>query len=163
MAGKIRVFGPGCEATAAKRVALDVDAGAENDRHFLLDAFLAHGLAHLVDELGIPGAGQAGRRREAGGRHGIVQIGFAGAGRQGFAQSVRAIGDHVAGDAFGFDALQMPGVAAGRQGGFLFKGQVVDGGIGIAAHGTSFMRFVVFGSRFVGEPTTNRLVGTLSK
>ena len=163
MAGKIRVFGPVFEATAAKRVALDVDAGAENDRHFLLDAFLAHGLAHLVDELGIPGAGQAGRRREAGGRHGIVQIGFAGAGRQGFAQSVRAIGDHVAGDAFGFDALQMPGVAAGRQGGFLFKGQVVDGGIGIAAHGTSFMRFVVFGSRLVGEPTTNRLVGTLSK
>ena len=134
MAGQIRVFGPIFEAAAAERIALDVDAGTEDDGHLLLDAFLRHGLADLVDELGVPGAGQAGRRREASGRHGIVQIGFAGAGCQGFAQSVRAIGDHVAGDALGFDALQMPGVAAGGEGRLLFEGQVVDGRISGVAH-----------------------------
>ena len=57
MAGQIWVFGPVFEAAAAERVALDVDAGAEDDGHLLLDAFLAHGFAHPVDELGVPGAG----------------------------------------------------------------------------------------------------------
>ena len=57
MAGQIRVFGPVFEAAAAERVALDVDAGTEDDGHLLLDAFLAHGFAHPVDELGVPGAG----------------------------------------------------------------------------------------------------------
>ena len=115
MAGQIRIFGPVFEATAAERVALDVDAGAENHGHLLLNAFLGHGLAHLVDEFRIPGAGQARGRREAGCRHGVVQIGFTGAGCQGLAQAVGAVGDHVARNALGFHALQMPCVAAGGQ------------------------------------------------
>ena len=163
MAGQIRVFGPVFEAAAAERVALDVDAGPEDDGHLLLDAFLGHGLAHPVDELRVPGAGQAGSRRETGGRHGIVQIGLAGAGRQRLAQAVGAVGDHVAWDAFGLDALQVPGVRAGRQGRLLLKGQVVDGGIGIVAHGASFMEFVALGTELIDESATNRLVGTLSK
>ena len=134
MAGQIRVFGPIFEAAAAERIALDVDAGTEDDGDLLLDAFLRHGLADLVDEFRVPGAGQAGRRREAGGGHGVVQVGFAGAGCQGFAQSVRTVGDHVAGNAFGFHTLQMPGVAAGGEGRLLFEGQVVDGRISGVAH-----------------------------
>ena len=134
MAGQIRVFGPIFEAAAAERIALDVDSGTEDDGHLLLDAFLRHGLADLVDEFRVPGAGQAGRRREAGGGHGVVQVGFAGAGCQGFAQSVRTVGDHVAGNAFGFHTLQMPGVAAGGEGRLLFEGQVVDGRISGVAH-----------------------------
>ena len=134
MAGQIRVFGPIFEAAAAERIALDVDSGAEDDGHLLLDAFLRHGLADLVDEFRVPGAGQAGCRREAGGGHGVVQVGFAGAGCQGFAQSVGAVGDHVAGNAFGFHTLQVPGVAAGGEGRLLFEGQVVDGRISGVAH-----------------------------
>lgn len=116
MAGEIRVFGPVFETAAAERVALDVDAGSQNDGHLFLDALLGHRLADLVDEFRIPGAGQASRRREAGGGHGVVQIGFAGAGGQGFPEAVGAVSDHVAWDAFGLHALQMPGVAARGEG-----------------------------------------------
>ena len=113
MAGQIRVFGPVFEAAAAKRVALDVHAGTENYGNLLLNAFFGHGFADLVDEFRIPRAGQARGRREAGGGHGVVQIDFAGGGRIGLAQAVGAVGDHVAGNALGFNALQMPSVAAG--------------------------------------------------
>ena len=72
--------------------------------------------------------------RPAAGGNGVVQVGFAGAGCQGFAQSVGAVGDHVAGNAFGFHTLQVPGVAAGGEGRLLFEGQVVDGRISGVAH-----------------------------
>ena len=146
MAGQVRVLGPIFEAAAAERVALDVDGGGPDHGHLLLDALLGHRLADLVDEFRVPGAGQAGRRREAGGGHGVVEIGLAGAGGQGLAQAVGAVGDHVAGNALGFNALQMPGVAAGSQGCLLFKRQVIDGRIGAFAH--TFLFRIVFLSSY---------------
>ena len=152
-------------SAAAERGALDVDAGAEDDGDLLLDAFLAHGFADLADEFGVPGAGQACGGREASCGHGGVEVGFAGVGCQRLAQAVGAVGDHVAGDAFGFDALQMPGVAAGGQGRLLFERQVVDGRVGVVAHSASFclsrdsLRRYPIHLRI----TTDRLVGTLSK
>ena len=113
MTRQIRVFGPVFEAAAAKRVALDVHAGTEDYGNLLLNAFFGHGFADLVDEFRIPRAGQARGRREAGGGHGVVQIDFAGGGRVGLAQTVGSVGDHIAGNALGFNALQMPSVAAG--------------------------------------------------
>ena len=126
MACQIRVFGPVFEAAAAKRVALDVHAGTEDYGNLLLNAFFGHGFADLVDEFRVPRAGQARGRREAGGGHGVVQIDFAGGGRVGLAQAVGAVGDHIAGNALGFNALQMPSVAAGSQRCLLFKRQVID-------------------------------------
>ena len=35
---------------------------------------IVHGFANLVDEFRMPGAGQTSRRREAGGRHAVVQV-----------------------------------------------------------------------------------------
>ena len=108
MTRQVRVFGPVFEATAAKRVALDVHARAEDYGDLLLNALFGHGFANLVDEFRIPGAGQTSRRREAGGRHAVVQVDFAGGGRIGLAQAVGAVGDHVAGNAFGFHTQASP-------------------------------------------------------
>ena len=80
MACQIRVFGPVFEAAAAKRVALDVHARTEDYGNLLLNALFGHGFADLVDEFRVPRAGQARGRREAGGRHAVVQIDFASGG-----------------------------------------------------------------------------------
>ena len=80
MARQIRVFGPVFEAAAAKRVALDVHARTEDYGNLLLNALFGHGFADLVDEFRVPRAGQARGRREAGGRHAVVQIDFASGG-----------------------------------------------------------------------------------
>ena len=146
MTRQIRIFRPGFEAAASERVALDVHARAEDYGDLLLNALFGHGFANLVDEFRIPGAGQTSRRREAGGRHAVVQVDFAGGGRIGLAQAVGAVGDHVAGNALGFNALQMPGVAAGSQGCPLFKRQVIDGRIGAFAH--TFLFRIVFLSSY---------------
>ena len=69
MTGQVRVFGPVFEAATAERVALDIDAGAKNHGHLLLNALLSHRLADLVDEVRVPGAGQTGSWRETGGGH----------------------------------------------------------------------------------------------
>ena len=169
MACQIRVFGPVFEAAAAKRVALDVHARTEDYGDLLLNALFGHGFADLVDEFRVPRAGQARGRREAGGWHAVVQVDLAGGGRVGLAQAVGAVGDHVAGNALGFNALQMPGVAAGSQGCFLFKCQVVDGRIDAFAHAFLFRIVFLSSYRLTGvwnlnpEIFTNRLVGTLSK
>ena len=146
MTRQIRIFRPVFEAAASERVALDVHARAEDYGDLLLNALFGHGFANLVDEFRIPGAGQTSRRREAGGRHAVVQVDFAGGGRIGLAQAVGAVGDHVAGNALGFNALQMPGVAAGSQGCPLFKRQVIDGRIGAFAH--TFLFRIVFLSSY---------------
>ena len=146
MARQIRVFGPVFEAAAAKRVALDVHARAEDYGNLLLNALFGHGFANLVDEFRVPRAGQTSGRRKAGGRHAVVQIDFAGGGRVGLAQAVGAIGDHIAGNALGFNTLQMPSVAAGSQGCLLFKRQIIDGRIGFFAH--TFLFRIVFLSSY---------------
>ena len=66
MTRQVRVFGPVFEATAAKRVALDVHARAEDYGNLLLNALFGHGFANLVDEFRVPRAGQTSRRRKAG-------------------------------------------------------------------------------------------------
>ena len=59
-----------------------------------------------------------------------------------------AVGDHVAGDAFGFHALQVPGVAAGGEGCLLFESQILDGRVDGLAHDSSFLEFLeLFGLR----------------
>ena len=141
MARQIRVFGPVFEAAAAKRVALDVHAGTEDYGNLLLNAFFGHGFADLVNELRIPRAGQARSRREAGGGHGVVQIDFASGGRVGLAQAVGTVGNHIAGNALGFNSLQMPSVAAGSQGCLLLKRQVIDGRIVFSLMRSSFASF----------------------
>ena len=146
MARQIRVFGPVFEAAAAKRVALDVHAGTEDYGNLLLNALFGHGFADPVDEFRVPRAGQTSGRRKAGGRHAVVQIDFAGGGRVGLAQAVGAIGDHIAGNALGFNTLQMPSVAAGSQGCLLFKRQIIDGRIGFFAH--TFLFRIVFLSSY---------------
>ncbi len=112
MTRQIRIFRPVFEAAASERVALDVHARAEDYGDLLLNALFGHGFANLVDEFRIPGAGQTSRRREAGGRHAVVQVDFAGGGRIGLAQAVGAVGDHVAGNAL---VLQRPADARRRR------------------------------------------------
>ena len=61
------------EVTAAEGAALDVQAGAEEDSHFLCGGFLAQCLAHGLAQLLVPAARRGGGGREAGGRDAGVQ------------------------------------------------------------------------------------------
>ena len=108
MPGEERVFGPVFEAAAAERITFDIDGRTEDDRDLLLDAFLTHRFADFTDERRIPGTGQSGGGREAGRRHGIAKSHLLLLGGPRLAQAVRAVGNHVTGDAALVDALHVP-------------------------------------------------------
>ena len=155
VAGQVRVLAPVFEAAAAERVALDVDAGAEDDGHLLLDAFLTHRLADAFDEFRVPRAGHAGRRREAGGGHVLLDIHRFGV--LGLAQAVRTVGDGVVRQALGRHIAQAPRVGAAGQRGLLFKGQVVYGGI--VAHRFRSFWFGPTYCRFAASSSITATVG----
>ena len=93
------------EVAAAEGAALDVQAGAEQDSHFLCGGFLAQCLAHGFAQLLIPAARSGGRGREAGCRNAGVEAQMVG-GAGLLADSVGAVRKGDGRDAL---ARQSPG------------------------------------------------------
>ena len=91
LAGEIGIFGKILEIASAKRGALDVDAGTEQDVDLLIEALLAERDADLTDEVGIPRAchidRRGERRRREGHLHAEVVVVFV-----LLAQTVRTVG-----------------------------------------------------------------------
>ena len=123
--GQIGVLREILEVAAAQRAALDVQAGAQQDRNFLCGGFLAHGLADGLAQGGVPAVCHGGGRREAGCGHTGVQAQMVRRARL-FAHAVGAVRQGDGGDVF---ARQRAGVEhrpAGKQGAFLFQIQCLN-------------------------------------
>ena len=111
--GDNRIFGVVFEVTSAQRVALDVQARAEQHVHVKIVRFVAKGLAHFFGERRIPRIGHGSCGREAGGR-----LGCANAEMVTFAElaayTVGAVTHHEAGDVCAGVASRIPFGSTGK-------------------------------------------------
>ena len=124
-AGQERVLGQVLEVAPAQRRALDVDPGAEDDRDVLGARLGAQRRAHLPGQPGVPGAGERGGGREAGGRHAPADARMVGAVGL-LAQPVRPVGQHDRLDAGRRDRRGVPEVRAQAQRGLLIQGEPAE-------------------------------------
>ena len=107
------------EVTAAEGAALDVQAGAEEDSHFLCGGFLAQCLAYGLAEGLVPAARRGGGGREAGGRDAGVQAQMVGRPRL-LADAVGAVRQGNGRDALAGQGTGGKDRLAREQGAFLF-------------------------------------------
>ena len=122
--GQVRVLGEVLEVAAAAWVPLEVQAGAEQDRHVLGAGLAAERRPDLLEQGRVPGAGQCRCHREARRGHGVVEPDVVGAARL-LAQPVRPVGEHHGGDQ-ALDRLGGPEVPPADQSDPVGQGQVRD-------------------------------------
>ena len=111
--GDNRIFGVVLEVTSAQRVALDVQAWAEQHVHVKIVRFVAEGLAHFFGERRIPRISHGSCGREAGGRLGCADaemVTFA----ELAAHTVGAVTHHEAGDVCAVVASRIPFGSTGK-------------------------------------------------
>ena len=111
--GDNRIFGVVLEVTSAQRVALDVQARAEQHVHVKIVRFAAEGLAHFFGERRIPRISHGSCGREAGGRLGCADaemVTFA----ELAAHTVGAVTHHEAGDVCAVVASRIPFGSTGK-------------------------------------------------
>ena len=122
-----RVLGEVLEVAPAAWMPLEVQARAEQDGHILGAGLAPQCRADLLEQCGVPGAGQRGGDREARGRHGVVEpdvVRVAGL----LAQPVRAVGHHHGRDE-SRDGLGVPEVAPAQQADPVSQRQSGDDGL----------------------------------
>ena len=119
-ARKQRIFREILKVSAAKRIALDVVARAEQNRYTFGIAFFTQRNTHAFDQFRIPRTGRSGSGREANCGDALQHIRAAFFFGFLFAQTVRAVG-HVDGLNSEFaQCLKMPEILAGTKRGFFF-------------------------------------------
>ena len=123
LAGEVGVLGDVLEVAAAERVALDAEAGAEDDVVVHGGGLLREGDADLLAQLGLPGVGDGHGRGEAGGGHGAADAEVVRTLALD-AQAVGAVGEVQLGNALGGIRLRAERGGAGKQCAFLLEGQV---------------------------------------
>ena len=131
MPGQKGVFGKIFEVTAAQRRALHVDAGAEDEVYLQSNCLLGQRLTYLVQQIHVPGGGQAGGGGKAGSGQTLLHQGVD--VRQA-ANAVRAVGHEQWRDIEAGNGRCGPGAVTGAKGSFFSQAHLGDQGLNIGGH-----------------------------